>query len=101
MERWIPSDQVFPTSESMKAFFQEGSEWDRIRMEWEAKFRADGGANGEGVEVVPRLEAEEGVEKRGRRSSLIIDLEVSLTGVFFWGEVAEADCFYSLGDRFT
>lgn len=70
LERWSPSEQVFPTSESMSSFVG-SEEWERLRGRWKAIFEENGGAEGEGVGVV------KGEGGRPKRARLVIDLEVS------------------------
>ncbi|ORY55541.1 hypothetical protein BCR35DRAFT_271843, partial [Leucosporidium creatinivorum] len=70
LERWSPSEQVYPTSKGMKGFL-ESEEWKGLFEKWKAVFERDGGAMGEGVGVV------KGTEGARRRAELRIDLEVS------------------------
>lgn len=71
LERWSPSEQVFPTGESMRSFVG-SDEWERLSVRWRGVFEENGGAEGEGVGVV------KGIEGRPKRARLVIDLEVSL-----------------------
>lgn len=75
LERWSPSEQIFPTGPGTKAFL-ESKEWKRLYDKYEAVFREDGGANMEGVGVVEK------VEGTVRRATLVIDLEVSPFSLF-------------------
>lgn len=70
LERWCPSEQVYPTGLSMKGYL-ESAEWKKLFDKWTAVFEEDGGANGTGVSVVA------GVEGAKRKAELRIDLEVS------------------------
>lgn len=75
LERWHPSEQVYATSPAIRGWLY-GDEWKALYDKWKAVFDEDGGANGEGVSVV------EGIPGARRRSTLMIDLEVSFL-VFF------------------
>lgn len=69
MERWCPSEQVFATGESMKAYL-DSREYRELYEKYKKRFNEDGGAGMKGVRV-------EGEEGEGRRAELVIDLEVS------------------------
>lgn len=70
LERWSPSEQVYPTGPSLTAFL--GSpEYGTLFTKYRDIFARDGGAQMTGVAVVPREEGKE------RRATLVIDLEVS------------------------
>ena len=81
LERWSPSEQVFPTSDSMRGFL-ECAEWKQLFDKWTAKFAQDGGANESGVSVA------KGTEGAKRKAELKVDLEVSLS---HFGRRAAAD----------
>lgn len=71
LERWSPSEQVFPTSQSVRSFV-ESAEWKMLFDKWTAIFEEDGGANGAGVSVA------KGTDGAKKKAVLRIDLEVSV-----------------------
>lgn len=71
LERWSPSEQLFPTSTSISLFLS-STAYMKLYDKYLALFNLDGGANLEGVAMVPTTQ-EGGV--RRRRARLVIDLE--------------------------
>ncbi|SCV72806.1 BQ2448_4343 [Microbotryum intermedium] len=71
LERWNPSEQMYPTSAALKAWF-DGPEWHALHTKWKGRFAEDGGAVGEGVSIAGEMKP--GTE---RRCVLKIDLNAA------------------------
>jgi hypothetical protein len=76
LERWSPSEQVFPTSLALKSYLED-PEYKTMFEKYKNLFAENGGAMMKGVSVV---EVEEKMEKRAR---LAIDMEVRISSTLF------------------
>lgn len=70
LERWSPSEQVYPTSESMKSYFSSPA-YCALFDKYQEILERDGGANEAGVGVIDIIH--EGGE---RKAELVVDMEV-------------------------
>jgi hypothetical protein len=69
LERWSPSEQVYPTGSGMRAWLY-SSEWQELYDKWLEIFRLDGGATGTGVSLIEQI-----ADTTRLRARLVLDLE--------------------------